>query len=128
MKSDIEAPDLFIEVSSPKKCLLRNIVETTHTFRVVRRNHPSADLQSILIDDNAVAVNNVHFGMLPKVAPDIAKRPGHEAVVRIQISHDLAMSIGKALDDRVGLSLIPFAYRISKMRSIFLQYLSLSRP
>ena len=83
MELYVESPDFFIVVSSPEKRLLRNIVETSHAFRVVGGHHPSADLQPVRIDDDAVTVDDVHFGMLLKVAPHVTKRSGHEAVVRI---------------------------------------------
>ena len=42
--------------------------------------NPAADLAIVLIDQNAVAVDNVNFGVSIEIVGDVCERAGHEDV------------------------------------------------
>src|SRR3954470_5197902 len=73
------------------------------------RQHGAADLESLAIDEDAMAVDNVDMRMCDEVIRDIGKCAGKQHVVAVEIGHDLALDAGEAEIDGAGLPLVRYA-------------------
>src|SRR3954468_22030234 len=91
------------------------------------RQHGAADLESLAIDEDAMAVDDVDMRMCDEVICDIGKCPGQQHVIAVKIGHDLALDAGKprliALDCPLSGSLLqlrlsPRLFRRSSVPSI----------
>ena len=107
----IQAADSLVDRAPPEERFLRDVIHDPKKPRIVSRAHPAPDLLSRLVDDQTVSVNRVDAGIPAEKISYELQRAGFEQIVGIQIGHDLAGNPGKALFNRVNLSMVFFARR-----------------
>src|SRR4051812_36205182 len=88
----IEVADLLPNAAAPEHRLLWDEIEPFDRHRVVLRQNPSADLHSVFVDADAMAVHDVDIGIVGKGLGDIGQCSRHQYIIAVEISHDVAVA------------------------------------
>ena len=83
---------------------------------IMRRQDPTSHFSAILIDDDAMSINDIDLRMCGKVATDERESARQEQIVRIQIRHDFSLQMPESLDDRIGLPAVGFTHAVRQLR------------
>src|SRR5580704_16275873 len=106
LKAFIDAADFLISAPPPETRFLRDVVPSLHHPTVMRRQNPIPGDDVLLIDEHAMAVDRIDFGMLGQVSGDKIESAGSEKIVAVEISHNLARCMLESADNRIRLPLI----------------------
>ena len=82
---------------------------------IMRRQDPTSYFSAILIDDDAMSINDIDLRMCCKVATDERESSGQEQIVRIQIGHDFSLRVPESLDNCIGLSAVGFTHAVRQI-------------
>ena len=118
VKRGIKPSDFFVKRPSPKKSLLRHIVEKADGVLVVARQDPSTHLLTGFVNDHTVSVDDIDISMPCEIVSHEGQGSWHQYVVRVKVGHDVSVECGKTFNDRMGLAIIRLADAIGELRLI----------
>ena len=77
------APAAVPNSTSPEHRFLRHKVGPSCHLVIVGRKNPTADFLIVLVNNNAVTIDDIHVRIARKKGPDVLKRARQDEVVRI---------------------------------------------